>query len=80
MALRERWLWKHDKNEENGHFFESKFDGNKDQLVMLKGAKTMIFTQSENNPRAHIMPSVRWSCMIVLPDNRPTLNTVIMEL
>lgn len=46
----------------------------KDQLAVLKGASTVIFTLSENNPHAHITPSVRWSYVISLPDTRSYLN------
>ena len=50
----------------------------KDQLALLKGASSaMIFTLSENNPCAHIIPSVRWSYVISLPDTRSYLNTVL---
>lgn len=40
-----------------------------DQLVALKGASIIFLTTlSENNPCDHIIPSVRWSYVFLLPD------------
>lgn len=65
------------KMKESGAFFSSNLTerDEKDQLATLKGAKTTIFTLSENNPCAHIMPSVRWSYMSSLLSNWSNLNS-----
>lgn len=49
----------------------------KDHLALLKGAKNVIFTGRENNPCAHMMPSVSWSYVILLPDIKSHLSTVL---
>lgn len=73
-------LGRHDKMKKIAIFFSAEIRqqrNEKDQLAILKGASTMIFTLSENNPCAHIMPSVRWSWVISLPDTRSYRNAVL---
>lgn len=54
-----------------------KIRGKKDQLALLEGAKNVIFSGRENNPRAHMMPSVSCSSVIPLPDVKSHLSAVL---
>lgn len=49
----------------------------KGQLALLRGAKNVIFTGRENNPCAHMTPSVSWSYVIPLPDIKSRLSAVL---
>lgn len=72
-------LGRHYKMKKIAFLFSPKLDGMlwKRPAGDIERCQHMIFTLLENNPCAHIMPSVRWSRVIWLPDPRSYLIEVL---